>query len=97
MLKHNVSHTCLSDLLKIFKTHGDEVKSLPRDARTLMKTPRCASSFVHNLGHGSYTHFGLAKGIEQNKKAIISLKDPIYKIDINIDGLPISKSSGGQF
>lgn len=90
---HNISQNCISDLLGILRRHGHH--ELPKDARSLMRTPRCLTNVV-NVGSGQYVHFGLEESI---KRAIVKYRceDSVILFNINIDGLPISKSSGSQF
>lgn len=90
---HNISQSCIKDMLGILRRHVDN--ELPKDARSLMRTPRCLTNIV-NIGGGQYIHFGLEEGI---KRAIVkySCTNSIISFNINIDGLPISKSSGSQF
>ncbi|CAG9768513.1 unnamed protein product [Ceutorhynchus assimilis] len=91
-LKFNISHIALSDLLKRLKPTFNE---LPLDARSLLHTPRNLEYKI--VFPGQYFHFGLEKCI---KNLFCCIKNkPIDKIEIyvNIDGLPLSKSSGSQF
>lgn len=66
--------------------------SLPSDARTLLSTPRTTN--IRKVHPGKYSHFGLAEAIGELCKNI----EVIERIEllVNIDGLPISKSSGSQ-
>lgn len=90
---HNISQNCITDLLGILRRHGH--LELPNDARSLMRTPRCLPNVV-NVRGGQYVHFGLEESI---KRAIVKYNctDSIISFNINIDGLPICKSSGSQF
>ncbi|KYM94366.1 hypothetical protein ALC62_15008, partial [Cyphomyrmex costatus] len=67
--------------------------NIPSDPRTLLHTPR--NTDVRNCAGGEYYHFGLLKSIEN-----FFLTAPInvtnIKISVNIDGLPLSKSSQQQ-
>lgn len=97
VLKHHVSQDFLNDLLKLLAKFN-LLSSLPKCARTLMHTPRHASSKIAPMGTGTYAHLGLANGICHSIKKFKEAKDlKKIKININIDGLPISKSSSGQF
>ncbi|KAB0790233.1 hypothetical protein PPYR_15436, partial [Photinus pyralis] len=67
--------------------------TLPHDARTLLKTPRkCELKVVEP---GKYYHFGVFNAVT---KLIDKFFDTLssVKINVNVDGLPISKSSGSQ-
>lgn len=95
-LKHNITHTALSELLS--KLHTCDYADLPKDARTLLNTPR--NSIVEIWAENeSFFHYGLKKSIiEQLKRACIKfiMENKVIMIDLNIDGLPISKSSKSQ-
>lgn len=94
MLHYKVSHNCGNSFLELLRSEGIEV---PKDIRTLMKTPKHHE--VMYLSNGSYIHFGLENMLLPILKlynANIYLNDNILKIGINIDGLPISKSSKSQ-
>lgn len=86
-----IPHSHLNKLLSILKEH-DCFTKLPKDSRTLLKTPR--QTVTKPVFPGLYSHFGLAKGLEK----ILDLKNDLFPTDlellINVDGLPLSKSSG---
>lgn len=92
-LQFNITNAALSALLVILQPHFPD---LPRDSRTFKKTPR--KSTVEEMGTGSYFHFGLLETITSFlKKNAKMLVGNILNIDIGIDGLPLTKSSSGQF
>lgn len=93
--KHNISQAAVSDLLKLLRENDSLKNVLPSDCRSLMKTPRNISSSIKPLGDGKYMHFGLLK-YSNLLDDTCNFKE-VIKININIDGLPISKSSGAQF
>lgn len=68
------------------------------DVRVLVNTPRNASINIQCVGNGHYVHFGLVSGLE---RSIVMhskfIKTNKIKLNINIDGLPMSKRSGSQF
>ncbi|KAJ8928081.1 hypothetical protein NQ314_019379 [Rhamnusium bicolor] len=92
-LKHQVSHVAVNDLLKYFQNHFPE---LPGDARTLLKTGRNVET--KPIASGNYYHFGIKKCIiNLYSKHIAFFKNlNTFELDINIDGLPLSKSSNSQ-
>ena len=59
-IKNNWSRDSVTELLKILRDEGLE---LPKDARTLLKTPRDVKTF-QKCG-GEYCYFGIQKCIEQ--------------------------------
>jgi len=64
------------------------------DARSLLKTPRRLD--IRMATPGTYYHFGLLHSVLH---VLTSIKDYIdcVRITVNVDGLPISKSSSQQF
>ncbi|CAL9689769.1 unnamed protein product [Knipowitschia caucasica] len=89
-VKNQQTHKSLNELLAILRKKGHK---LPADARTLLATPQETSSQT-NCG-GQYVYYGLERGIcrllsrEKHHEAI--------NLRIDIDGIPIFKSSGLQF
>jgi len=94
-IKHNVTEVCLSDLLVGLKNNVDDLSKLPSDARTLLKTNIAFEKSV--VEPGNYIHFGLAmqlKRLISNIPSSNNIQD--LKLLVNIDGLPLFKSSAGQ-
>ena len=85
---HVLSTACVRDLLKILRCHGHS--DLPRDPRTLLQTPREIS--VETKFGGDYFYLGiereLAKKVQSNKGL-----DSRIRLTVNIDGMPLFKSS----
>lgn len=94
-VQHHIPHTAIRALLEILRSHSC-FSSLPADARSLLQTPR--KQEVRIVVPGTYYHFGLRKSI-LNILTSMNAKRNIdnIKIAINIDGLPLSKSSPQQF
>ena len=90
-LKHHVTRDFVDELLGILGKYWD----LPKDARTLLKTP--ASMEVKNFPDGDYAHFGIRTGIEENLKACQFQNISSLSLFFNIDDLPLFKSSPYQF
>lgn len=95
-INHKITHTALTDLLKTLNPFFNNC--LPLDARTLLNTPQKYT--IKDVKPGSYFHFGL----ENCLKRLIShcstselLNSTCLEVMINIDGLPLSKSSSSQF
>lgn len=82
-----VSLAAVNDLLSILREDG-RINQLPKDARTLVQTPKMIP--VVHLSNGRYAHIGLAKSLL--KQLPLYDYEPIL-LDINIDGLRITKSS----
>ena len=91
--ENNVSQTSVSQLLKILRSHSCH-SSLPKDARTLMKTPRTCE--IINISPGQYVHFSLLDGIIRTLDTSSSVFSDLH-LQISVDGIPISKSSSKQF
>jgi hypothetical protein len=89
--RHTISHAALSDLLKVLETHGCDV---PITASTLLSTPRSVET--QQKSGGSYKYLGLANSLEiiLQQKSESSWKHlQILQVQVNIDGLPLFKSS----
>ena len=97
--RHAVTMNSLSDLLDILRKR---FSNLPKDPRTLFKTATKSEIDLRMrvISSGAYYHFGLANGVEQqlsNKDYHVPHHIKFISIQINIDGVPLFKSSGGQF
>lgn len=96
IVEQNVAHSIANELLVILRKHGHV--DLPKDVRVLLKTPRNVSSNIKSLGSGHYIHFGISYVLERSIKTYSKfIKGNKIKLNINIDGVPLSKSSGSQF
>ncbi|KAE9529672.1 hypothetical protein AGLY_011768 [Aphis glycines] len=93
-IQFNVTHNCLNSLLNILRTEGLNV---PKDGRTLMKTP--SKHTIIQMNNGSYVHFGIEQMVypilHKHKDELNNINN--LKFGINVDGLPLSKSSKSQF
>lgn len=95
---HHFSQKAIGDLLSILKKHGHH--DLPQDARTFMKTPSNCNEKIIEMSGGKYIHFSLVENLHKIIKNHIISETEIHinlKLNINVDGLPIAKSSGSQF
>ena len=88
--QHRMTRPALNDLLDILIRQGNR---LPKDGRTLLKTPRSVQS-EEKCG-GTYCYFGLESGILKMLSANI-FEDNMINLHINIDGVPLSKSGVKQ-
>lgn len=91
--EHQISHVALRALLLRLKQHPC-FSQLLLDPRSLVKTPR--KQVTRIVAPGTYYHFGLLKSVLD---VLTSIKDNIDRVNIaiNVDGLPLSKSSSQQF
>ena len=86
-IKYNCTRDCTNDLLKILREKGHD---LPKDCRSLFNTPRIVK-YKEKCG-GSYLYLGIRSGVVRILDSI-SLKVNEISLDVNIDGLPLFKSS----
>lgn len=91
-IKNNITHTSLSELLTWLSAKPD-LSGIPKDARTLLNTPRTTD--VQNMGSGQFYYFGLTKKL--TTIVVKHKKVDLLELDFNIDGLPLYKSSNVQF
>ncbi|CAI6370734.1 unnamed protein product [Macrosiphum euphorbiae] len=91
-LNFNISHIALNGLLKGLKNHKC-FKDLTVDSRTLLSTPKSIYQSIQTIIPGIYHHFGLSSAILKYTPNNVNE----VNIAIGIDGVPLSKSSGGQF
>ncbi|XP_031338320.1 uncharacterized protein LOC116167192 isoform X1 [Photinus pyralis] len=94
-LQHNITHGAINDLLRLLKT-TQIPDNLPLDARTLLGTARTIHTKL--IEPGEYYHFGLRSCLKRlvNISGDVTDKLSVLEININIDGLPLSKSSNSQ-
>ncbi len=85
----NISHGALSDLLGILQPLNPD---LPKDARTLLRT--CREVQTVSVAGGDYYYFGVKFWLQmllQKSQAVIFVEQ--LTLHINIDGIPLFKSS----
>lgn len=90
VVQSQVTRLRCNELLSILRKHGCQ---LPRDSRTLLRTPR--SVHVDSKCGGQFAYFGLHKVLEQ-----ATLNESVHlvlNLQVNIDGVPLHKSSAAQF
>lgn len=92
-LDHNITHIALKDLLHLISVEYNDT-SLPQDPRTLLNTPQNTGKQCLPIAGGTYWHHGVKQCLT-NWFGDLS-EDINISININIDGLPIHKSSKFQ-
>lgn len=92
VLQSNTPHVHVNSLLGILRHNFPH---LPKDARTLLVTPRESNQEI--IAGGEYHHFGIANGLETKFENFPELVADMVKMKINVDGVPIFKSSNAQF
>lgn len=92
-IDHRIPHVALGKLLTILsKDHP----TLPRHPRTLLKTVTCLKTT--ELSGGVYNHSGIESGIVSQMLGSPELqKLTSVSMQVNVDGLPLFKSSNSQF
>lgn len=91
---HQINRVALKPLLKIIKEHFEKGDTfLPEDPRTLLRTPQVVN--VSPISGGEYWHHGFGNCLN---KIFQNLNESItISININIDGLPLYRSSQTEF
>lgn len=91
-LRYQITHSALNDLLKLLILIG--IRDLPLDSRTLLQTP--TNIHIHKVASGEYWHAGITESVSEH---LLKTNNNNTEVDLtfNIDGLPISNSSKGQF
>lgn len=90
-IEHRITKRALNSLLKILISAG--LNGLSSDSRTLLKTPRSVP--ISQMGSGMFWYNGIQKCLEL-LYANLNLNTDV-KLNINVDGLPLFKSSKTTF
>lgn len=90
-IDNKISHIALSQLLS-FLSSCPNLNDLPKDARTLLQTPRKA--LVENMGSGKFIYIGFRDNFQNCFK--VHNTDHMA-LSFNIDGLPIQRSTKNSF
>ena len=92
-IRNNIAHVAVADLLAILRNYHID---LPKDPRTLLSVVK--STGIRDIQGGAYYHFGIRDNIHSSltRDAQLRLFDTI-ELQINVDGLPLFKSSSAQF
>ena len=92
-VRNRCTRASLNELLDILRKQGHR---LPKDARTLLHTPRLGES--EKKCNGDYSYFGIESGVLK-----ILAQNPMYSIRcntiellVNVDGVPLCKSNNRQ-
>ena len=92
-VQYNITDIALGKLLSILKPHHS---NLPKDPRTLKKTPNTYEiKQVLGLdgGIGHYSHFGIHCGLMDLLRQQSGCNETTLVLQFNFDGLPLFKSS----
>lgn len=95
-INYKITHVAIKDLLNIFRSiTGFNEVHIPKDPRTFLCTPKHIE--FRSVSPGFYYHIGIQNAIQQQYRTLQT--DPVsscIQVAINIDGLPLSDSSGSQ-
>jgi len=89
--KHNLSREAVNDLLGVLLNHGLD---LPKDSRTLLRTPRHVD--VTTICGGSYHYIGIEKSVLKTLRHLNMENFTAIELSVNIDGLPLTRSNNSQ-
>ncbi|EFN69437.1 hypothetical protein EAG_00451, partial [Camponotus floridanus] len=95
-IKENITLSALRNLLSIIREIPG-CDDIPKDPRTLLRTPN--NIVTTPLARGVYYYFGIEKTLNLfciNNKINIQPNEK-FLLAVNIDGLPLSKSSNSSF
>ena len=91
--ENNISRIALSNLLVMLRKSGN---FLPKDARTLLKTPSNISAL--KKCKGDFIYFGIEEGLINLLSQNFELRSlSCLELIANIDGVPVFKCTGAQF
>ncbi|KZR98561.1 Uncharacterized protein APZ42_005955, partial [Daphnia magna] len=95
VVESNISRVHVGKLLKCIRPYFD-LSFLPRDYRTLLKIQR--QVILKGLPPGHYFHFGLIKYLPEFLNSLSPHQIPLcIELCVNVDGVPLYKSSRSQF
>lgn len=93
---HGITHEATGALQKILRNAElDQFRNLSLDPRTLLGTPK--STIIRSVSPSEYFHYGLKNALTDQLRMIgINKISHDIQINVNIDGLPIAKSSKSE-
>lgn len=95
-LEAHLSRNHFNNLLELLRKYDKlDSNNAVKDCRTLLKSDYNKDSIV-TMGAGEYFHFGISNGIVQILNFLNSTPTNIL-LSINVDGLPLFRSSSYQF
>ena len=91
---HNkITHSALKELLRVLAPFHPQ---LPKDPRTLLSTQKVSG--IKDISGGQYYHFGLVNEIRKQIDCDRFLRaHSTIQVQLNVDGLPLFKSTNEQF
>ena len=88
-IKWKIGREACNELFAVLRSHG--IKGLPVDCRCAKKALRKVDN-VRTMEGGSYYHFGVRDEVARNI-SLLALNGQDIQLQINIDGLPLYRSS----
>lgn len=92
-VRYQIPHNALDDLLKLLRCFSSLI-DLPTDSRTLLNSPRLLT--FKDITPGKYFHFGLKGAVSILLKKLKITNLTTVELCVNIDGIPLTRSSGSQ-
>lgn len=92
-ISYQIKRAAVNSLLNILKTHIPQ-NELPKDARTLIETPR-ATEIYRSDDNGQYWHYGLRLALTNALRGREKIESKL-SLNFNIDGLPPFKRSSNS-
>lgn len=93
-LKNKITHVALNELLQTLRKTTDFY--LPKDSRTLLKTPIGVGKELLSVAGGQLWYQGIENCLRQFFGDIVPSEDSLW-INISMDGLPLHNSGAMQF
>nr|XP_047132691.1 uncharacterized protein LOC124811349 [Hydra vulgaris] len=90
--KSSISQSNLKELLKILRRHGHS--ELPKDGRSLLKSSKVFT--VDRKWGGTYAYFTIADGLNYFLNSKKDSQNTELSVAVNVNGLPLFKSSNLQ-
>ncbi|XP_044763897.1 uncharacterized protein LOC123320606 [Coccinella septempunctata] len=92
-VKNQITHKAVEELLTILRKQPG-LDGIPKSARSFLSTVREVKTRV--VSPGTYCHLGIEKVLSDFFRMHKLIPPENLEIAVNIDGLPLSKSSGSQ-
>ena len=92
-VQRGLGRTVINDFLQLFRKHN--IGNFPKDARSILGSLRVVET--SKISPGRYYHFGLSESLNQAVKYVFPENAQCVKLQVNIDGLPLTKSSHSSF
>ncbi|XP_065204539.1 uncharacterized protein LOC135834540 isoform X1 [Planococcus citri] len=96
--KHNITRSCYADLVDILKNMNSGTPAvLSNDIRTLLPKFKISNLQIISMPPGKFVYFGIKEILQLPDTRLFNVNDSKLALSINIDGLPVFKSSHKGF